>query len=208
MKKILFAFLIITAAGTVILLEALKQPEKIEEVARKDKPYLFCAPAFNVKDIESKAPLIKGLGNLQYKVTTKSALAQKYFNQGLTLLYAFNHGEAARSFRYATKLDSSCAMAWWGLAQVLGPNYNAALDPSNLVDINTAINNALAFSTKATVKEKLLIEALAKRYPTEKVSDMSPYNEAYALAMEAVNEKFPNDPEVAALYIDAIMDPA
>lgn len=206
MKKILFVFILITAAGTVILLEALKQPGKIEEIPRKDKPYLFCAPSFNVKDIESKAPLINGLGNLQYKVTTNSKLAQKYFNQGLTLLYAFNHGEAARSFRYATKLDSSCAMAWWGLAQVLGPNYNAALDPSNLIDINTAINNAMAFSTNATAKEKSLIEALVKRYPAEEVKDMSPYNEAYALAMEAVYEKFPNDPEVAVLYIDAIMN--
>ncbi len=203
MRRILFGFILFTAAGMVVLLEALKQPE---QPPVKNKAYLFCAPSFNVKDIESKAPLIKGLGNLHYKVSTNSALAQKYFNQGLTLLYAFNHGEAARSFRYATKLDSGFAMAWWGLAQVLGPNYNAALDPSNLVDINTAIKNAITTSSTSNAKEKALIHALAKRYPAEKVSDMSPYNEAYALAMEEVYEKFPNDEEIAVLYIDAMMN--
>ena len=207
MRRIFFGLVLFTAAGIVVSLEALKQPEIPDQKFRKDKTYLFCAPSFNVKDIdESKAPLIKGLGSLQYKVTTNSAIAQKYFNQGLSLLYGFNHGESARSFRYATKLDPGFAMGWWGLAQVLGPNYNAALNPASLGDINTAIKNAITASSMGTEKERALINALAKRYPKEEVKDMTPYHEAYALSMEEIHERFPNDPEVAVLYADALMN--
>lgn len=77
---------------------------------------------------KKKAPLFEGMGELHFPISTKNELVQKYVNQGLVLAYGFNHAEAARSFYYATKLDPNCAMAFWGYAYVLGPNYNAGMD--------------------------------------------------------------------------------
>jgi len=74
------------------------------------------------------APLLEGFDAVNYPITTKNKLVQRYFNQGMTLAYGFNHAEAARSFYYATKLDPTCAMAFWGYAYVLGPNYNAGME--------------------------------------------------------------------------------
>ena len=85
------------------------------------------------------APLLKGMGNNYHAITTKSPSAQKYFNQGLTLAYGFNHAEAARSFRQAAKLDPDCAMCYWGLAYVLGPNINAAMDDDNVPEAYQAM---------------------------------------------------------------------
>jgi hypothetical protein len=73
-------------------------------------------------------PLFKDLGTLRHPITTTSPQAQQYFDQGLRLIYAFNHDEATRSFRQAARLDPSCAMAYWGIAHAVGPNYNLALD--------------------------------------------------------------------------------
>lgn len=173
----------------------------------KGRNYQFCSPLFDPADLtKTGAPLLKGLGNLHYPVTTTSSLAQKYFNQGLTLMYAFNHGESARSFKEAIKLDSTCAMAYWGVAMVLGPNYNAALNPSSLGDINGALNKAVLHSATATPKEKDLITALTKRFPKAEVTDMTPFNAAYAAAIKALYEKYPQDLEMATLYIDALMN--
>jgi hypothetical protein len=95
---------------------------------------LMCGPVTSDRDwynSDNKAPLFEGLGELHFPVSTKDSLVQKYFNQGITLAYGFNHAEAARSFYYATKLDSNCAMAFWGYAYVLGPNYNAGMESDN-----------------------------------------------------------------------------
>src|ERR1700685_3714560 len=89
---------------------------------------LSCALAQHSHPDDAKdagpAPILEGLGHLHHKVTTSKPEAQRYFDQGLTLIYAFNHEEAARSFRYAAKLDPKCAMAFWGVALAVGPNYN------------------------------------------------------------------------------------
>lgn len=168
---------------------------------------IFCAPSFDAGKLkEGKAPLIKGLGKLHYRITTHSKLAQQYFDQGLTLIYAFNHGEAARSFQQVIKLDSTAAMGWWGMAMVLGPNYNAALNASSLEDIHKALGNARKYSLQATGRERALIAALFKRFPTEAVQDMTPFNEAYAAAMKQAYEQFPDDAEIAVLYADALMN--
>ena len=167
----------------------------------------YCAPSFDpAKMKEGKAPIFKGLGNLNYTITTSSPKAQQYFNQGLTLLYAFNHSEAGRSFKAAIKLDSSCAMAYWGMGMVLGPNYNAALNPTSLGDINDAMDKAAKYAAGAKPHEQALIGALRKRFPRAEVKDMTPYNAAYAAAMKEVFENYPADENIATLYADALMN--
>lgn len=150
-------------------------------------------------------PLFEGLGNLDYPITTTSELAQKYFNQGLALAYSFNHAEAARSFIAATRQDSTCAMCHWGLAYVLGPNYNAGMEPEVIAVANEALTKAKAISN-ITPKEKDLIAALSKRYPSAPVEDRSSYDAAYAKALETLTKKYPDDIEIAGFYAEARMD--
>ena len=166
----------------------------------------YCAPSFDATDLNAKAPLLEGLGALNYSITTRSAQAQKYFNQGLALTYGFNHGEAARSFKTAIALDSTCAMAYWGLALVLGPNYNAALNPTSLTDINQAIDKAIKNSHLVKPNEKALINAISKRFPRVEVKDITQFYEAYATEMKSAHQQFPGDVEIATLYADALMN--
>ena len=186
-----FYLLAIVITGSIVF--ACKQVEKpADDDGRRRPVAVFCAPDFDPAKMEQgNAPFFKGLGELHYAVSTKNKTAQAYFNQGLTLIYSFNHGEAGRSFKAALKHDSTLAMAYWGLGMVLGPNYNAPLNPTSLADINEALDKALKFSANATPKEKALIEALAKRFPREEVKDMSPYATAYAAAMKQVYGRYP-----------------
>jgi tetratricopeptide (TPR) repeat protein len=179
-----------------------------EEEDQGDKQKIvYCGPSFDTSYAkDSKAPLLNGLGGFQYAISTKSPMTQKYFNQGLALTYGFNHGEAARSFRTALSFDSTCGMAWWGLALVLGPNYNAALNPSSLADIREAINNALRYSAAVAPNEKALIRAMAKRFPDSEVEDMSPFYTDYAKAMREAHLQYPLDYDIATLYADALMN--
>lgn len=168
---------------------------------------VYCAPAMDpVKMKDDHGPLIKAFKLVHLPVSTKVDSAQLYFDQGLSQLYAFNHGEAGRSFKTAIRLDPFAPMPYWGLAMVLGPNYNAALNPGALKDINEAINNARSRSTTATVLEQGLIHALALRFPSAPVEDMAPYNAAYAQSMRKLYELNPSNSEVAVLYIDALMN--
>jgi tetratricopeptide (TPR) repeat protein len=199
---------LVSLSGIIVLiaLVAFALPMQQEE-KRVKRVAIFCSPSFDPAKLGEKgAPLFKGLGRLHYAVTTRNATAQKYFNQGLTLLYSFNHGEAGRSFMEVIRLDSTCAMAWWGMGMVLGPNYNAPLNPTSLEEINNAMDRAVALSANTTPKEKALINALAKRFPRTSVSDMAPFNAAYANAMREAHEQFPNDMDIATLYADALMN--
>ena len=206
MKKQLLFLPVLLFVTMAILVGAFRKPAHRETIPGKSSP-VFCAPSFDPEKLKEKgAPYFKGFGKLQYKVTTSSRKAQQYFNQGLTLLYAFNHGEAGRSFIETTRLDSTCAMGYWGLALVLGPNYNAALNPDMLKDIHAALDNARKQSSHCTPSEQTLIAALAKRFPTEAVKDMIPYQQAYSAAMKEAHEKFPGDVEIAVLYAEAMMN--
>ncbi|MBK9109284.1 MAG: hypothetical protein IPM92_13190 [Saprospiraceae bacterium] len=155
---------------------------------------------------ENKAPLFDGLGDLNYSITTKHPDAQKYFNQGLTLSYAFNHAEAARSFHYATKLDPDCAMCFWGFAYVLGPNYNAGMEPDNYERAYTAVQKAVQLIKNGSPKEADLINALAQRYAAEPPATRGHLDSAYSQAMKMLYTKYPEDPEIAALYVESVMD--
>ncbi|UNY98467.1 hypothetical protein MQE36_15475 [Zhouia spongiae] len=155
---------------------------------------------------DHKAPEIDGLDVLNYTITTKSKEAQKFFNQGLVLAYGFNHAEAARSFYYASKLDPDCAMCYWGYAYVLGPNYNAGMEPGNYERAYKAIRKATELSEHATQKEKDLIHALSARYVAEPVDDRSNLDIAYSESMKKLYQKYPEDAEIAALYAESVMD--
>jgi hypothetical protein len=168
---------------------------------------VYCAPAMDpLKMKDDHGPLIKSFKLVHLPVSTKVDSAQLYFDQGLSQLYAFNHGEAGRSFKTAIRLDPSAPMPYWGLAMVLGPNYNAALNPGALKDINAAIENARSRSAEATDIEKGLINALALRFPAAPVEDMTAFNAAYAMAMKKLSNQYPSNAELAVLYIDALMN--
>jgi tetratricopeptide (TPR) repeat protein len=168
---------------------------------------VYCSPAFDPTAMQNaNAPLLDGVGKWNYAVTTNSDKAAIFFNQGLALMYGFNHGEAGRSFKTALRHDSTMAMAYWGIAMVLGPNYNAALNPTQLTDINAAINKAVEYSNNISGSEKAMINALAKRFPKEEVKDMAPYYTQYVDAMKKAHEDFPNDAEISTLYADALMN--
>ena len=175
-----------------------------------NRPFIACAPIttdLSWYQSDNMAPLIDGLDVMEFPVTTNDRLAQKYINQGMVLAYGFNHAEAARSFYYATKLDPDCAMAYWGFAYVLGPNYNAGMEPDNYQRAYDAVQKAKELASKnASQKEKDLINALSKRYVQFPVEDRSELDLEYSNALREVYNKYSYDADVAALYAESIMD--
>ncbi|MBP7558290.1 MAG: hypothetical protein KA821_18590, partial [Chitinophagaceae bacterium] len=153
-----------------------------------------------------KAPKLRGLEGIEFRITTSSKEAQEYFAQGMMLAYGFNHAEAARSFYEASRIDSACAMAYWGFAYVLGPNYNAGMEEDNFERAFEAAGKAKSLSKNCTPKEAALIEALATRYAAQPPADRSSLDIAYAAAMKKVFTQFPDDPDIGALYAEAMMD--
>ncbi len=153
-----------------------------------------------------QAPLLEGMGDTHFPITTTSKWSQRFFNQGLVLAYGFNHVEAGRAFEEAARLDSTCAMCYWGLAYVLGPNYNAGMDPETLPRANEAVKNALSRAKNATPREQMMIEAMAKRYPKEAIDDRSEYDKAYARALKEVYQQYSDDPNIVTIYAESLMD--
>lgn len=168
---------------------------------------VFCAPSLDWSKMkDDHGPLIPAFTLTTFKISSRVDSAQLYFDQGLSQLYAFNHGEAGRSFKTAIRLDPVTPMPYWGLAMVLGPNYNAALNPAALDEINAALKKAKALLGSATQVEKGLIAALDQRFPDAPVEDMTPYNEAYTAAMYKLYQTHATLPDLAVLYIDALMN--
>src|SRR6266403_5967303 len=147
------------------------------------------APAF----ADSEPPLWEGLGPLTYKIATANAEAQAYFDQGLRLAYAFNHGEAQRAFRKAQKLDPNCAMCFWGEALVLGPNINLPMPEEAVAPAFAAMQKARTLAAKASPREQALITALSARYVEDAKADRTQLDAAYAAAMANVAAHFPED---------------
>lgn len=156
---------------------------------------------------EARVPLFDGLGDFGRSVTTGVPLAQRYFDQGLCFLYAFNHDEAARSFEEASRHDPACAMAWWGVAMAHGPHINRIdLPPHRAQAAWQAIQQAARLLEGAAPVERALIEAAQKRYAEVPPDDRLPLDEAYAAAMRQVYGRFPDDPDVGALYAESRMN--
>ncbi len=151
------------------------------------------------------APRLQNLGTYAFPVNTKNPKAQLFVNQGLNLSYAFNHAESGRAFREAARLDPKLAMAYWGQALVLGPNINAAMEPTDEGPAYAAIQKAVSLKPSATVKERALIDALAQRY-TGKPEDRVARDRAYSAAMRKVHQAYPADNDIAILFVESLMD--
>ena len=164
------------------------------------------APAPSTRDAAALAPELSGLGTLHVPVSTSTPQAQKFFDQGMRLLYAFNHAEAIRAFREAARLDPSLAMAYWGQALALGPNLNAPLTVENGRAAYVAIQAARAAASQVTPRERALIDGLAARYAAGGGGDRPALDRAYAAAMRQAAERFPDDPDVQTLDADATMN--
>ena len=162
-------------------------------------------PAAATSADASHEPIFDGLGSNHHAVTTNSTLAQTYFDQGLKFMYAFNHDEAAGSFKEAARRDPNMAMAYWGIALALGPNINLPQDDKRGKEAYAAIQKAQSLEGGASVAERAYIDALAKRYAADgKMTEQ--LQRAYADAMRGVAKKYPDDPDAGALFAESMMD--
>jgi tetratricopeptide (TPR) repeat protein len=157
--------------------------------------------------LAAKEPLYDGLGAYSRKVTTKSAEAQRYFDQGLGFLHGFNHRAAIRAFQQAAEFDPECAMAHWGVALACGPHINSMAVPPPAAELAwKELELAQKNAGKAEPIEQALIDALAKRYANPQPEDRSGLDRAYADAMRKVWKKYPQDPDVGAFFAEAMMN--
>lgn len=152
------------------------------------------------------APLFDNLGTHNFPITADSELAQKYFNQGLILAYGFNHEEAFRSFKEVARLDTNSAMAYWGMAYVLGPNINLPMDAGSVHTAYEAIQKAISLLDNETQREKDYVIALSARYSAEEMEDRSPLDIAYSDAMRSLTNNYPDDLDAATMFAESIMD--
>ena len=181
---------------------AMRLAQARTEVPKAEMQAAIPAPQF----ADTDPPLWDGLGSIGYKVTTANPEAQTYFDQGLRLTYAFNHGEAQRAFHKAQKLDPTCVMCFWGEALVLGPNINLPMQQDAVAPAFATVQKASALASSASPREQALVAALVQRYAPEAKADRASLDAAYAAAMSKVAAQFPEDDEIAVLYAEAVMD--
>lgn len=147
-----------------------------------------------------------GLGGVDHPVTTKNAEAQKYFNQGLAYLYAFNHAEGINSFRHAAELDPEMAMAYWGVSLGLGSNYNVTANEAQLVEAHENLQKAISLGSKASEADRDYIATLSKRYAKDPKTDRAKLAADYKNAMGELAKKYPDDLDAATLYAESMMN--
>jgi len=169
----------------------------------------LCIPVY-AQDHSSHAQpkpvtLVTGLGNQHHPVSTKNPEAQEFFDQGLRYIYAFNHDEAARSFRHAAELDPKLAMAYWGVAEAVGPNYNDPASADRFKQAHEAVQKAVDLSANASPSEQAYIKAMAKRFPADS-ADRRKAAEDYHDAMREVAKSFPDDLDAATLFAESGMN--
>jgi len=150
--------------------------------------------------------LVAGIGDAHHPVSTHNPQAQQFFDQGLRFIYDFNHDEAARSFQHAAELDPQLAMAYWGVAEAVGPNYNDPADPERYKRAHDAVEKAMGLSTSASESDQAYIQAMAKRFPADSKSDLKKAAEDYRDAMRQVVSEFPDDLDAATLFAEAGMN--
>lgn len=151
-------------------------------------------------------PFYIDLGSHHKRISTKVPAAQQYFDQGLRLVYGFNHAEAIRSFTRAADIDPSCAMCYWGIALAYGPHVNAPMAAASGVAAYEAVQKALSLKSQATASERAYIEALAQRYEADPLTDRVRLDTSYSRAMGKVAKTYPKDLDAATLYAESLMD--
>ena len=179
--------------------------------------FLLCGVAWSIgldpnqvraappSEARQSVQLFDNLGILHHAITTTSEQAQRYFDQGLRLVYAFNHEEAIHAFEEAARLDPTAAMAYWGIALALGPNINAAMDKENERRARDAAQNARTLSAQLSAAERGYIEALSARYSAKGRSRAS-LDKMYADAMRTLWRQFPDDADAGTLFAESLMD--
>jgi tetratricopeptide (TPR) repeat protein len=152
------------------------------------------------------APMFDGYGDHRHSISTSNPKTQAYFDQGVRLLFAFNHAEAIRSFREAARLDPDCAMCWWGVSFALGPNINLPMQKDAVAPAFAALERARSLEAKASPEEIAWIAALGARYAKAPPQDRHPLDEAFASAMENVWKTYPDDLDAGVFAAEAMMD--
>jgi tetratricopeptide (TPR) repeat protein len=171
---------------------------------------LLCVPSIaqdhSAHSQSKPATLMTGVGNTRHPVSTRNPEAQEFFDQGLRLIYDFNHDEAARSFQRAAELDSKLAIAYWGIAEAVGPNYNDPASEERFKQAHQAIQKAVDLSDHASPSEQAYIQAMAKRFPADPKADLKKAAEDYHDAMREVMKKYPDDLDAATLFAESGMN--
>ncbi len=180
----------------LLILAALPIALPFSTVAQHTHPTTDAAPA----------TLLPGMGSLHHPIATSNPDAQRFFDQGLTLVYAFNHDEAERSFRRAAELDPSAAMPWWGVALSLGPNYNDPGNPEKEKAAFDAIQKAKSLAASGPENERAYIEVLALRYSSDPNADLKKQAHDYSRGMGELARTYPDDPDAATIYAESMMD--
>jgi tetratricopeptide (TPR) repeat protein len=184
-------------------------------VARKWLPYAryttcrLCPQAQHdhaADDRSRPVTLDAGLTGVHHPIQTQSADAQKFFDQGLTLVYAFNHEEAVRSFEKASELDPASPMPHWGIALALGPNINQDVDLDREKAAYEAAQRALKLAEHASDNERAYVSAILKRYSNDPKADLKALAVQYRDAMRALVQRYPDDLDAATLYAESLMD--
>ncbi len=158
------------------------------------------------------APLFDGMGSHRHPITTDDAGAQRYFDQGLVIDFAFNHAESVRSFKAAQRLDPACAMCYWGEALALGPNINVTsngkvvMSDDERIKAHAAIRKAVELKPGTSERERDYIDALAARYNGDVSTPREPLDIAYMDAMRGLHQKYPGDDDAAALFAESMMN--
>src|ERR1700722_19111217 len=155
---------------------------------------------------QTKAGAPLSLGDLHHPIGTENREAQQMFDEGLTLIYGFNHEEALRKFRRAAELDPKSPMPLWGVAIAVGPNYNMDVDPEREKQAYDAIQKALPLAAGAPENERAFVQALAKRFTSDPKADLKQLAINYADAMREVARRYPDDPDAGALFAESMMD--
>jgi tetratricopeptide (TPR) repeat protein len=179
----------------------------------KRTSFLLCALAFccNAAVARQKAAdrppdlSLTAIGRHHHPIATKNKSAQDYFDQGLTLIYGFNHEEAARSFEYAAKLDPNSPMPLWGIALAIGPNYNVDVDAAREKLAFETIQKAARLAQTSPQVERDYVSALAARFSGDAGPDYKKLARDYAGATKSLSQKYPDDLDAATLYADSLM---
>lgn len=163
-----------------------------------------CSPAYNPLAGSNSISPLTGWGNYHWKINTTADSAQFYFNQGISMYYAFHIIEARASFAKVTELDPQCALGWWALALSFGPNIND-FEYTAPPDALAAARKAQSLSNFYTPKEKALVYAINTRYSAGTSQSRESLNKAYAAAMKQAFKDLPGDADIATLYADALL---
>ena len=158
------------------------------------------------EETEQVGPVLEGMGDFHHPISTENEMTQRLFDQGLVLAYGFNHLEAERSFREAARLDPDCAMCYWGVAFVRGPNINSMMDPESVPVAWEAMRKAEEMAPYASANEQAYIKALSTRYIADPPEDRSELDQQYADAMRELAESYPDDLDAATLFAASLMD--